>query len=527
MDSIPKFMASVITIIIGVVLCISFVISAVVVNSARTYHSSVIEQIEASNFEEATIEKCIKKAEDSKYVLNVEKTPTPESDPTTLYKVTLNYGLYAPIFGKVHNGELVGYALAGSKIVNADGTGGATDEEIIPGLYETGKNYDKDALIISWDELVADGILEVKDGVVSCKMVPGEGNIPPLPTDESKAALAGDLLFPVDGSITATGEYSFTGCEKLTGIRLPDSLKTIGMQSFDGNHKMETVDLGKGLESAGVYAFAYCGVTKLTYSGTLEEWCNIDFTETSSTPIGDDNSIPTDLYINGKLVDSIMLPTDFVLTNYNLSGISSLRSLHIPDGTKMTTIPEGAFWKCTNSFTDDLTDGLRTVYIGKGVENIEAGAFTGCDALKMIYISDTVTNISPEGIFHYCDSLDSIIIDEANPTYKTSADNKLIIGKTDSSLLFVPSSTENLIIPDDIEIINEEVCSGYDNLKSVTIPSSVKKIGQRAFVACEYLNSMTYKGTIEEWNKIEFGEYWNYNAVRLDYVQCDDGRVWF
>lgn len=529
MDSIPKFLASVITIVIGVVLCISLVISAVVVNSARTYHNSVIEQIEASNFEEATIQKCITAAESDNYVLKVEKTTTADSKPTTIYKVTLKYGLSAPIFGKVHIGELVGYALSGARI-------GSSGVSVVPGLYEPGAlelyyegKYDEFAskLITPWGELVADGILEVNDGVASCKMVPGEGYIPPLPTDESVAALNGDLLFPVDGSISATGDYSFTGCQGLTGICLPDSLKTIGMQSFDGNYYMENVYLGKGLESAGVYAFAYCGVTKVTYSGTLEEWCQIDFTETSSTPIGDDNSIPTDLYIGGQLVDSLVLPTDFVVTNYNLSGISSLRSLYIPDGTQMTTIPEGAFWKCANLFTDDLTDGLRMVYIGKGVTTIEAGAFTGCDALKTVFISDTVTNISSEGVFSYCDSLDSIIIDAANPVYKTSADNRFIIGKTNNSLLFVPSSTESLIVPDGIEVINEEVCSGYDNLKSVTIPVSVKEIGQRAFVACEYLNSMTYEGTMEQWNAITFGEYWNYNAVRLDYVQCADGYIWF
>lgn len=116
MDSIPKFMASVITIIIGVVMCISLIISAVVVNSARTYHASVVEQIEASDFEEATIDKCIKNANNHHYDLKIEKSSTPEAVSTSLYKVTLEYGLYAPIFGKVHNGTLVGYALAGAHV---------------------------------------------------------------------------------------------------------------------------------------------------------------------------------------------------------------------------------------------------------------------------------------------------------------------------------------------------------------------------------------------------------------------------
>ena len=529
MDSIPKFMASVITIVICVLLCISLVISAVVVNSARTYHSSVIEQIEASNFDEATIEKCITAAKKDKYKLSVDAMTTPDSNPYFFYKVTLQYNLAAPIFGNIHTGELVGYALSGARI-------DPNSAAITPGLYETGAlelyyqgKYEEFAskLITPWKQLIANGILEVNDGVASCKMVPGEGYIPPLPTEESVAALKGDLLFPLDGSITATGEYSFTGCEGLTGIYLPDSLKTIGMQSFDGNYYMENVYLGKGLESAGVYAFAYCGVTKLAYNGSYEDWCKIDFSETSSTPLGDDNSIPTDMYFNGKLFDSVAFPTDFVLTNANLADVSSLRSLYIPDGTQMTTIPEAAFSGCTNSFSDDLTDGLRTVYIGKGVTTIEAGAFSGCDALKTVYISDTVTDISFEGIFNYCPSLDCVIIDEANPIYKTSADNKFIINKTNNSLLFIPDATTDLVVPDGVEIISARLGYWCDGLSTVTIPKSVKEIGERAFVACEYLTVINYAGTMEEWNNINFGESWNYNTPRLEYVQCTDGNIRF
>jgi len=114
LESIPKFLASMITIVVGVLLCVSFVISSVVVNSARTFHTSVITEMEASNFDEVTIQKCIKAAEKSSYILDVEQTiPENGSSTQTFYKVTLNYRLSAPIFGTVHNGEVVGYALAG------------------------------------------------------------------------------------------------------------------------------------------------------------------------------------------------------------------------------------------------------------------------------------------------------------------------------------------------------------------------------------------------------------------------------
>lgn len=115
MEAVPKFLASMITIIVAVLLCVSFVISAVVVNSARTFHTSVITEMEASNFEEDIIQKCIEAAEESSYALNIEPfIPELGASTQTMYKVTLNYYLTAPVFGVVHNGVIVGYTSTGN-----------------------------------------------------------------------------------------------------------------------------------------------------------------------------------------------------------------------------------------------------------------------------------------------------------------------------------------------------------------------------------------------------------------------------
>lgn len=118
LDSIPKFLVSIITMAIGIVLCMSFLISSIVVNSAKVYHSSVVEHIEASYFDEATIEKCELAAEKANYNLTIEKNSAGEGEPYTFYKVTLKYNLAAPIFGKVHSGTLVGYALSSTHNVS-------------------------------------------------------------------------------------------------------------------------------------------------------------------------------------------------------------------------------------------------------------------------------------------------------------------------------------------------------------------------------------------------------------------------
>lgn len=116
MESIPKFLASLITIMIAVLVCVSFVISSVLVNAARTYHASVIETIEASDFDEDTIQNCIDASEKSNYFLSVEKLSLPETASDEFYKITLNYNLLAPVFGNIHKGTIVGYAGFGAQL---------------------------------------------------------------------------------------------------------------------------------------------------------------------------------------------------------------------------------------------------------------------------------------------------------------------------------------------------------------------------------------------------------------------------
>lgn len=218
MDSIPKFLASIITIIIGVLLCVSFIISAVVVNSARTYHASVIEEIEASNFDEVTIQKCVAAAERDKYYLSVDKVNNAEGGSKNFYKVTLKYNLVAPVFGKVHTGTLVGYASGGAPVV----------VDVAPGLYAYGSNYT--VLVSPWNELLRNEDIKTSGATITyCNY-----------------NLAGDLKVP--DSITEIGPSSFVDCTELTGIRLPSGVSLIDSGAFYGCTNLEHVELGESSE---------------------------------------------------------------------------------------------------------------------------------------------------------------------------------------------------------------------------------------------------------------------------------------
>ena len=86
------------------------------------------------------------------------------------------------------------------------------------------------------------------------------------------------------------------------------------------------------------------------------------------------------------------------------------------------------------------------------------------------------------------------------------------------------------------------------NAKSISVPSSVTKIGQSAFMGCEYLEEINipascsqigscalkdcnnlktihFGGTMEEWDKINFGDDWEPSCVYEVYVLVDNESV--
>ncbi len=148
----------------------------------------------------------------------------------------------------------------------------------------------------------------------------------------------GDVTIPetLEGlPVTEIGDYAFYGHQGLTGVLIPDSVKSIAGGWI----------VTQGLSVAGVRgAFSDC--TGLT-------WVAI--------PDG---------------VTRLEAGTFY--------GCTSLTSVVIPN--TVTSIGGGAFTGCTS---------LRSVEIPTSVTNIEGGVFSGCASLTTVNIPERVTAIGP------------------------------------------------------------------------------------------------------------------------------------
>lgn len=123
------------------------------------------------------------------------------------------------------------------------------------------------------------------------------------------------------------------------------------------------------------------------------------------------------------------------------------------------------------------------------VKSIGSGAFSDCDGLKSVTISNSVTSISNYA-FSRCMSLTSVTI----PNSVTTIGNGAFNGCT---------RLTSVTIPDSVTSIGTDAFYHCYALTSVIIPNSVTLIGDDAFAGCSSLTSVQITD-LAAWCKIKF-----------------------
>lgn len=257
-----------------------------------------------------------------------------------------------------------------------------TPTDTLPaGLYETGAIalYEEQGaeavegmMIMSWDELLANGTVHVEDGVVYSNFDEADSW-----ENASSDALAGDLVLPNDGSIVKLGDFrewydendgwfhegrvAFGSCYNLTGVLISDSVTDISDYAFAFCSLLMNVKMNNGITGIGYSAFSECvSLTNITIPDSV-------------TNMGSAFDNCTSL-VNITISDSVTSIGECAFFN-----CESLTGIIIPDS--VSSIGFEAFKNCAS---------LDSITIGNNVTHINAGAFCDCSSLTTINYNGTV-----------------------------------------------------------------------------------------------------------------------------------------
>lgn len=174
-------------------------------------------------------------------------------------------------------------------------------------------------------------------------------------------------------------------------------------------------------------------------------------------------------------------------------------------GYPVSTIGSYAFFEENNPNT--VTE---TITFSEGILWGQSAHIELYVALKSVHYPSTMRFIpSPGGVTSAptrCWALEKITVAENNP-YMTVVDN-VLYSKDMKTLIFVPTNDprEEFTILDGVEVIDNSAFEDNKNLKKLSMPNTVKKIGYWAFSWCENLEQLNISENCEFIGQFAFSQ---------------------
>lgn len=283
----------------------------------------------------------------------------------------------------------------------------------------------------------------------------------------------------VPNGVTNIGNYAFYNCSGITSVTIPDSVTSVGKYAFYGLNGLPVVDniryagtcaieaVDKSLPSytfkTGTKFISGCfenckELTGLTIPNSIVCIGGASFYGCSKlSAITIPNSVTTigEMAFDGAALTSITTPDSVVSIGKDAFRGTSLRDVSIANGS----IGNAAFYYCSS---------ISSITIGSGVTSIAENAFE---------INSTPTGVNITSIESWCNI--SFYNETSNPLRKAK---KLYLNGTEVT---------NLVIPNGVTTIKDNVFHSWSGLTSLVIPDSVTSIGYSAFTSCNNLQEMT------------------------------------
>jgi hypothetical protein len=337
-------------------------------------------------------------------------------------------------------------------------------------------------------------------------------------------------------------ENALSLCYELTAITIPAGVKSIGNYAFYADKEIEEIVLPQGLEAIGNGAFSYCDkLARVVIPATVETIGENAFDSSMALttvevgmqePIGIDASVFPNR-ANATLYVPFGSKSDYESADYWKEFASIVEMAEVVEDSYIAFVDEAfkavclAHWDTTtdgelsyeeaaavtsleDAFDDDIASeitSLNDLQYFTGLTSISWEQLSGCYQLSSIVIPKNVSSIDSPLSQYF--PFESISVDPENTVFDSRNDCNAII-ETATNKLVVGSS--NTIIPATVTAIGNYAFY-FSDIQSITIPSSVKSIGQGAFTACSSLQGISLSEGLESIASMAFSVCRNVTTI--------------
>ncbi len=296
----------------------------------------------------------------------------------------------------------------------------------------------------------------------------------------------------IPDSVTTIGDNTFSYCSQLSELNIPDGVTEIGASAFSSCPVMKNVTIPDSVTKIGNDAFSGCrGFTDITIPGSVKSFGDDVFQncqklasvkiESGVTTIGNDAFSDCTSLTNIDIPNTVTDIGDRVFSN-----CTSLTNIDIPN--TVTNIGYESFSNCT---------ALTSIAIPDSVEIVSDSAFSGCTSLASVNILGNTTEVAstafddtqwydsqPDGVVYAGKAAIKYKGEmPANTSIQLKADTTSVSG----SAFFGCANLTNIVIPNGVTVIGDQAFFDCTSLASIDILSSVLRIGNGAFGGCTAL----------------------------------------
>ena len=293
----------------------------------------------------------------------------------------------------------------------------------------------------------------------------------------------------IPDSVTIIGHDCFADCNSLRYIDIPDSVREIEYSAFYGCTSLEYVNISDSVEKIGEDAFCFCNhQTGFNVSPDNRYFSSVDgvlFNREQTVLLR---------YPSNKNAKSYAIPDTVEEIGYNaFFYCTKLKEITIPDS--VIAIRFTAFSMCT---------GISHINIPASVETIEVQRFSS--SYYGVYSTTGVSGIHVAEDNPYFSSVDGVLYDKDRSTLLCYP------GVKEGNSFSVPSSVkaigeaafvycqhlQKITLPDSVKSIDGDAFSGCSELLEITVPPSVTRIKDSAFSQCDHLTVCGKSGSYAE-----------------------------